>query len=233
MLKIAAELGHNPAAVLNYSALAYREVYDLDEARRRTEQVIELTADMKFGMPKQFAGSDLIQTQLLAGDVGAAESEWPQRWDDAQHATAWTTWLIAGRLATARAEIALAKGVAEEAAEWSERALVFARRTRRRKYEAQALCVLGEALAELGRGEEALAALRRSVPIVDDLIGPPARWTARAALGRVAYALGKDEVANAAYTEAKELVEGFSATLAPQRAATLASSPLVQEIRSA
>jgi class 3 adenylate cyclase/tetratricopeptide (TPR) repeat protein len=233
MLKIAAELGHNPAGVLNYSALAYREVYDLDEALRRTEQVIELTADMKFGMPKQFAGSDLIQTQLLLGDVGAAESEWSKRWDDAQHATAWTTWLIAGRLATARAEILLARGLAEEAAEWSERALAFARRTRRRKYEAQALRVLGEALAELGRGEEALAALRRSVPIADDLIGPPARWTARAALGRVASALGKDEVANAAYTEAKELVEGFGATLSPQRAATLASSPLVQEIRSA
>ena len=79
MLKVAAELAHNPSGVLNYSALAYRELYDLDEARRRTEQVIELTAGMKFGMPKQFAGSDLIQTHLLGGDIGAAETEWPRR----------------------------------------------------------------------------------------------------------------------------------------------------------
>jgi class 3 adenylate cyclase/tetratricopeptide (TPR) repeat protein len=233
MLKIAAELGHNPSGVLNYSALAYRELYDLDEARRRTEQVIELTAGMKFGMPKQFAGSDLIQTHLLAGDVGAAETEWPRRWDDAQQATAWTTWLIAGRLAAAQAEIWLAKQQLETAAEWAERAIAIARRTRRPKYEAVSLRALGQALAELRRGDEALDALRRAVQIADGLVGPPARWDARATLGRTAYKLGRDDEAATAYSEAGALVEAFTATLAPQRQATLAKSPVVQEIRSA
>src|SRR4051794_5378149 len=233
MLKVAAELAHNPSGVLNFSALAYRELYDLDEARRRTEQVIELTAGMKFGMPKQFAGSDLIQTHLLGGDIGAAETEWPRRWDDAQHATAWTTWLVAGRLAAAQAEISLAKNQPEEAAEWAERASAIARRTRRPKYEAVSLRVLGEALAELRRGDAALDALRHAVEIADGLIGPPARWDARASLGRVAYKLGRDDEAATAYGEAKALLESFSATLAPPRQATLATAPTVQEIRSA
>jgi class 3 adenylate cyclase/tetratricopeptide (TPR) repeat protein len=233
MLKVARDLVHNPSGVLNYSALAYRELYDLDEARRRTEQVIELTAGMKFGMPKQFAGSDLIQTYLLAGDVGAAEQEWTRRWEDAAHATAWTTWLVAGRLAAARAQIALEYEPPEVAAEWAERGLQIARRTRRRKYEAISLRTYGEALARLGRGEEAIQALRSAVRIADELVGEPGRWDARAALGRVAYALGKDDDAAEAYRQAVALLDGFSDRLTPEHVATLAKSPVVVEIRTA
>jgi class 3 adenylate cyclase/tetratricopeptide (TPR) repeat protein len=233
MLEVARDLAHNPSGVLNYSALAYRELYDLDEARRRTEQVIELTAGMKFGMPKQFAGSDLIQTHLLAGDVGAAETEWTRRWEDAAHATAWTTWLVAGRLATARAQIALEHETPEVAAEWADRALQIARRTRRRKYEAISLRTYGEALARLGRGDEAIDALRSAVRIADDLVGEPGRWDARAALGRVAYVLAKDDDAAEAYREAVALLDVFSARLTPEHVATLAKSPVVVEIRTA
>jgi hypothetical protein len=70
------------------------------------------------------------------------------------------------------------------------------------------------------------------VRIADDLVGPPARWDARAALGRAAYEVAADDEAANAYTEARELVETFSATLAPERGATLARSPIVSEIRS-
>jgi tetratricopeptide (TPR) repeat protein len=233
MLKVAADLGHNPSGVLNYSALAYRELYDLEEAQRRTQEVLELTAGMKFGMPKQFAGSDLIQTHLLAGDIGAAEADWARRWDDAQHATGWTTWLITGRLAAARAEIALERDPPAVAAEWSERALAIARRTRRRKYEAVSLRIYGQALVQLGRVDEGLAALRAAVRLADELIGHPGRWDARATLARVAYALGRDDDAATSYREAADLVAEFSEGLAPERAATLAKSPVVAEIRSA
>lgn len=233
MLRIAQELGHNPAGVLNYSALGYREVYDLEEARSRSERALDLVAGMKFGMPKQFAGSDLIQTHLLAGDVGAAETAWPQRWEEAGHATGWTTWLVAGRLAASHAEIALARGSVDEALEWADRALTIARRTHRRKYEAVSLRLFGEALAQRDRHDEALDALRDAMQIADDLIGAPARWETRAALGRIAYKLGQDDVAARAYGEAKKLVETFAATLKPERRATLACAPVVEEIRSA
>ena len=233
MLRVAEELGHNAAGVLNYSALGYREVYDLQEARSRSERALDLVAGMAFGMPKQFAGSDLIQTHLLAGDVGSAEAMWPEKWEDAGHATAWTTWLVAGRLAAARAEIALAHGAVGEALEWAERALASARRTHRRKYEAVSLRLYGDALAQTSRADEALAALEGAVRIADELVGPPARWEARAALGRVAYKRGRDDVAARAYEEAKELVETFAGTLAPERQATLARSPVIEEIRSA
>jgi class 3 adenylate cyclase/tetratricopeptide (TPR) repeat protein len=232
LFEVARELGQNRRTLLNYSSIAYRELYDLDEARARSAEALELSAGMAFGMPLQFAGSDLLWTDLLAGDVGAAQAAWPDRWAKAEHATGWTRWLIAGRHLSARAEIALAAESPEAAVEWANRALAVARRTRRRKYEARSLATLGQGLARLGRRDEALEALRAAVRIADDLVGPPARWDARAALGRAAYEVGADDEAAKAYTQARELVDTFSATLAPGSAATLARSPIVSEIRS-
>jgi class 3 adenylate cyclase/tetratricopeptide (TPR) repeat protein len=232
LFEVARELGRSTRYLLNYSSLAYRELYDLDEARARSEEALELSQGMTFSMPLQFAGSDLVWTQLLAGDVGAAQADWPVRWATAEQATGWSRWLVAGRLLSARAEIALATETPQAAAEWAERALAVARRTRRPKYEGRTLMTHGEALVQLGRREEGLDALREAVRIADALVGPPARWHARAVLGRVAYGIGADDEAARAYAEARELVDAFSATLAPERAAKLARSPIVNEIRS-
>ncbi|MGH3111243.1 MAG: ATP-binding protein [Gaiellaceae bacterium] len=229
---IARELGQNPRGLLNYSALAYRELLDLDEARRRSEEALELSAGETFGMPKQFAGSDLLFTALLAGDIGRAQTMWPSLWADAEHATGWTTWLIAGRLACARAEIALHAEAPESCVEWATRATEIARRTRRRKYEARSLTILGHALGALGRRQESLDSLRSAVTIADELVGQPARWQARAALGQVAYAVGDDETAAATYGEARKLVETFAQTLSPERAARLLTAPAIEEIVS-
>jgi tetratricopeptide (TPR) repeat protein len=183
-------------------------------------------------MPRQFAGSDLLFTQLLLGDIGAAQTAWPVRWEETSEATAWTTWLIGGRLAAARAEIALQAESAESAIEWAQRSLDIARRTHRRKYEARSLTLLGRALARLGRRGEALAALRSAVTIADELVGAPARWQARAALGDVAYEVGDDKTAEAAFTAAAALVDEFAATLAPERAAAVLGAEPVSHILS-
>jgi len=229
---LARELGRNPRVLLNYSSLAYRELLDLDEARRRSEEALELSAGEGFGMPRRFARSDLVFTDLLAGEVGRAQAAWPKLWEDAESATGWTQWLIYGRLAAARAEIALHAESGEAAIEWAQRAIELARQTRRRKYEARALSNLGEALARAGRGEEAIPELRAAVAAADELVGPPARWDARAALGRAAYAVGEDDVAATAYGEAAELVEAFASTLARERADRLLQGPPVTEILS-
>ena len=141
-----------------------------------------------------------------------------------------TIWLIYGRLAAARAEIALRAESPESALEWAQQAVEIARRTRRRKYEARSLSILGEAQAKVGRRDEALRAFRGAVKLADELVGPPARWDARAALGRVAYSLGDDDTASVAYCEAAELAHVFAADLAPERATRLLAAPRVAEI---
>jgi class 3 adenylate cyclase/tetratricopeptide (TPR) repeat protein len=230
LFEIARQLGRNTRVLLNYSALAFREMWDLKEARRRTEEALERSSGMKFSMPRSFARTDLILTDLLEGDVGRAQAQWPGMWADAEHSTAWTTWLIYGRLAAARAEIALRAESPDVAIEWANRTLEITVRSRRRKYEAVGRTILGEALGRTGRPGEALRELNAAVAITDDLIGPPARWNARAALGRTALALGKDDIAERAYREAGGLIQGFSNTLAPERSARLLAAPAIQEI---
>jgi tetratricopeptide (TPR) repeat protein len=188
---------------------------------------------MSFSMPRSFARADLVLTDLLAGDFGPAQAGFETMWRDAAHVTAWTRWLIYGRLCTARAELALITETPESAAEWAQKAIDIAVRTRRRKYEAKGRAVLGEALARLGARDEALQELEAAVAIADELVGQPPRWQAQAAMGRAAYALGDDDRAAAAYGEAGRLVDEFAGTLAPQRAAQLLKARVVEEIRSA
>ncbi|MEP7225517.1 MAG: AAA family ATPase, partial [Actinomycetota bacterium] len=230
LFEVARELGRNTRVLLNYSALAYREIFDLDEARKRSEEALELSSGMAFSMPRSFARSDLIFTDLLAGEVGAAQAAWPEMWRDAEHSTAWTTWLIYGRLAAARAEIALAAESTESAIDWARRTIEITTRTRRRKYEARGRTILGEALARVDRREEALEELRRAVAIADELVGPPARWQARTALGHASCALGDDDGAALAFRDAGELVGEFARTLTPERATKLLNAPAIAEI---
>jgi class 3 adenylate cyclase/tetratricopeptide (TPR) repeat protein len=230
LFAIARDLGRSTAGLLNYSSLAYRELYDLEEARRRSEDALDQAATRTFRMPSSFAKSDLVFTDLLADDVGRAQAAWPEQWEAAGSATGWTQWLIYGRLAAARAEIVLAAESPESAVDWARQTIEITTRTRRRKYEARGRTILGEALARLGRREEALEELRSAVAITDELIGPPARWQARAALGRASYALGDDDGAALAYGEAAKLVEDFADTLAPERSARLLRAPAVEEI---
>ena len=179
LFEIARQLGRNNRVLLNYSAVAFREMWDLEEARRRTEEALERSSGMTFSMPRSFARTDMILTDLLEGEVGQAQARWPAMWADAEHSTAWTTWLIYGRLATARADIALRAESPDSTIEWANRALEITVRTRRRKYEARARSILGEALAKIGLADEALGELQAAVVIADGLVGPPARWDAR------------------------------------------------------
>jgi class 3 adenylate cyclase/predicted ATPase len=229
---IAREIGRNERVLLNYSALAYREMLDLAEARRRSETALALSEGESFSMPLRFAKSDLLLTDLLSGDVENAQRTWPDLWVDAESATGWTRWLIYGRLTAARAEIALRAESPESAIEWAQRSVDLARRTRRRKYEARSLSNLGEALARLGRRDDAMQALEAAVTVADELIGAPGRWDARVALGRGAYLLGDDDRAATAYAEAAELVKRFASTLVPERATRLLGAPAVKEVFS-
>ena len=229
----AREMARNQRGLLNYSSIAFREVLDLDEARRRSEEALELSSGEWFPMPLRFAHSDLLFTDLLEGDIGRAQADWPSRWEDAEEAIGWTRWLIYTRLAVTRAEIALHAEEPESAIEWAQKSVELARSTLRRKYEARALSLLGEALARAGRREEAIQALEAGVVLADELINPPGRWNAYGALGRAAYALGDDDRAARGFSQAAELVERFAATLSPERSTKFLKAPAVVEILSA
>ena len=230
VMAIGRELGAEGTYLTNYQSVIFREVLDLDAARAASESALEASRDLDFGMPRRFALSDLLQTDLLAGDVGRAQADWPALWEDASDATGWTRWLIFGRLAVSRAEIALHAEPPEIAAEWADRAVEITVRTRRRKYEAMARTYLGRALVSLGRTESGLEELRSAVSIADRLVNPAGRWQPRTALADVLLATGAEGAARAARAEAAEILTAFAETLAPRRAATLLAAEHVREI---
>jgi hypothetical protein len=144
------QLGAWDIRVTNDSTSPLRDVYALDEARRRSERMVEQLGPSDFNMPWMNARADLICAHLLADDVGAVKRDWPSAWDDALASPAWEHWLITGRLAVVRAQLELELGRLDESLTWSGRAVDLARPVGRRKYEVVSLITQGRALTAQG-----------------------------------------------------------------------------------
>ena len=227
----ARRLGRRDNVVLNYSTLPLREIFRLDDARARSETVVDRLGPSTFNMPWMNARADLMGVHLLDGDLGRVEQDWPSAWEDALAVGAWEHWLISGRLAAYRADLELGAGRLEDAVTWARRALERARTVHRRKYEAIALTTLGRALTEQGLGEDASAELRRAVEIADALDSPLLRWQARAALSGSMRSKGSDP--DVPLQEAAAIVHDVAASLGPQRAEGYLAAREVVEVLGA
>jgi class 3 adenylate cyclase/tetratricopeptide (TPR) repeat protein len=219
---------------LNNSAMVLRDLFLLQEARRRNEAAVELVRQsVGWGMPLMQGQIDLVFTDLLEGDVGKAQRDWPALWETAVNGGAWNQWLGTGRLSVARAAIALRAEGPEEAAEHARKAIELTHRSLRRKYEALARTILGTALVALGRGEEGVSELRAAVEGADALGTPSGQWEALVALARALYETGDDDGAASAYGQAARVIKEFEATLTPEHAESMLAAPMVQEALSA
>ena len=231
----ARELDRYVGTLLNYSSMAYRELHELAEARRRSEEALAMNPGWAgFGMPRMMARVDLLFTAMLEGDLGAAQTDWPSLWEDTGNTAGWQSWLLAGKLAAAKAELELATGTPEAAAEWAQKAIEVAIRTHRRKYEARARSTLGDALSALGSTDDGERELRAAVELADSLGSPPGRWSARQRLGRALASTASDDGAGAAFDEAAAIVREVASTLAPERAERfLDAEPIRDLLRAA
>lgn len=234
VIALGRELGRPVRVLLNYSSMAFRELYDLEEARRRSEEALsQLVRSSSFHMPWMNAAVDLMQTDLMAGEVGAAEVRWRELWDEVIATSAWERWLLGGKMAALRAGIALETETPEVAAEWARKAIAMAHSVGRTKYEAVARAILGRAWLKMGRRHEALSELREAVKSADLLGNPAARWQARADLAAALAATGDDEGQESAFREAAGIIRKVEAGLAPERAKRFVASPQVARVLTA
>jgi tetratricopeptide (TPR) repeat protein len=224
-------LGAWDIRVTNDSTGPLRDVYAIDEARRRSEAMVERLGPSSFNMPWMNARADLIGAQLLADDVGAVERDWPAAWDDAVASPAWEHWLITGRLAVVRAQLALRLGRLDECVTWSERALDLARPVGRRKYEIVSLITLGRGLTGQGSSEQAVSTLHEAVSLADVLGSPLYRWQARAALAETARRVPVEDASpNDHLEEAVRIIYQIAGSLAPERATAYLEAREVAEV---
>jgi tetratricopeptide (TPR) repeat protein len=232
IIERARELGQPrwAAGPLNYSSQSYRDLYLVDEARRRNEESLEMvTTHGEWGMPRLQGSIDLLLADLMQNEVGQAQAAWPELWEAAINGKTWRPWLGGVRLALVRAEIALETEGPETSIDWAHETIVRAAATGRIKYEMLARAVLGNALMQLGRAPEAIPEVRTAVRIADRLGTPAHRWQTRAALGRVLMAVGKDDGAQTALTEARGVIEAWAATLSAEHAGSLLAAEPVRD----
>jgi class 3 adenylate cyclase/tetratricopeptide (TPR) repeat protein len=230
-LQLARKLGRSTWIIQNYSTLPLRELFDLDEAKRRSQDSLDApNPSPGFTMPKAMAMTDLIQTALLQGDVAIAESAWHVQWADSPNTKGWARWLVSGRLAAAKAEMELVAGRKDEAVDWARKTIELSIPVRRLKYEIAGRTLLGRALVSLGKVSEAVTELRLAVEQADRLGSPPQRWQANAALGRSLYAAGDDKGAEQALAEAAGIIRAMAAGLASERAARFLGAEPVRDV---
>jgi class 3 adenylate cyclase/tetratricopeptide (TPR) repeat protein len=229
-IETAGRLGRPANVVTNYSTLPLREIFATQEARLRSETVVDKLGPSSFNMPWINARADLLGAQVLMDDVAAIERSWSSLWEDAIVSDGWERWLISGRLAAYRAELDLASGRIDDALTWSTRAIELAEQSGRRKYLANARTTLGRVLTAQGEGEGATAELRSAVALADELVSPLLRWQSRAALALAERGVkGAASRAEEHAREAAEIIRSVAAGLSPERAATyLAAAPVVE-----
>jgi tetratricopeptide (TPR) repeat protein len=153
------------ARLLNMWANVHRELGDVAASRQLNTEALELALRAGFPPPVVQARIDLLFCDLADGEFGRASTAWPALQEQAASMRAWHNWLTLGRLATAKAEIALGLGHPAGAAQAAAAALDHARRVHRPKHEAASLRVLGEAQLRLGDPAAALATQERCLQI--------------------------------------------------------------------
>jgi class 3 adenylate cyclase/tetratricopeptide (TPR) repeat protein len=218
------------ARTVNMSSLPFRELYDLDEARRRNEHAAELGAQAGFAMAEIQSAIDQVFLDLLEYEPGRADSRMPRLIEQADASKGWHQWLMRGRLAEAAAEIALAKGDAEAAAAAAQQAIQEATAVSRRKYETAARLVLGRALLQMKEHSRAEAELRVALAGAERLIHPPTLWRAWWSLSEALARTGDDRGAGEASVKAVGILREFAGRLAPERAERLLGADPVKEI---
>jgi class 3 adenylate cyclase/tetratricopeptide (TPR) repeat protein len=230
-IQLALELGRPIRIPRNYSTQPLRELFDLSEARRRSEESLEGPDEAAgFLMPRANAMADLVQVAFLAGDMATAESAWRTQWEESSRTSAWTRWLVGCRLAATRAEMALAMGRLDEAIEWAHKTIELCLPVRRVKYEIVGRIVLGQAMVVSGKPADAIAGLRLALEQSDRLGSPPLRWRGSAAMGKALYATGDDAGAERAFSDASTLIQDVAAGLAPERSVRFLAAEPIREI---
>jgi hypothetical protein len=207
-------MGRPTNVTMNYSTLPLREIFALEEARARSEEVVSRLGPSDFNMPWMNARCDLLAAELLGGNLAQVEAGWSALWDEARASRAWVRWHISGRSAEIRAEYEIERGRYGDALEWGRRALELAQASSRIKYEVLARITVAKALIAQGIGDEAASELRTAVAAADRLGSPLLRWQARATLAdvgaKVKDGIDVDAIRSEAVAIVREIVAGLS-----------------------
>jgi tetratricopeptide (TPR) repeat protein len=149
-------------------------------------------------------------------------------WEAAVQTKGWHQWLWMTRLRHAKAEIVLASGRYEDAAEAAREAVAEAERWGRRKYVQASQSLLGRALHSLGRPDDAVAELRVALERAEKLSQPASIWSTASALALALADAGDDAGADETAALARRTLDAFVAGLSETRRERFLASPYLE-----
>jgi class 3 adenylate cyclase/DNA-binding SARP family transcriptional activator len=177
------EFGIGPflARSIAMSAGFHLDVFDFDGHMALAEEARDMARSVGFPPPLVSASIDLLLNLARRGEVARAEQLAGEVAGAVQKAVAWHGWLWRLRFNQAQAEIALARGAAEQAIVLASEAFERSRRTRA-KYQVLALVTRAQALGKLGRTREAAGDLRSAIRLARPQADPALFLRSAAAL---------------------------------------------------
>jgi len=210
-LRIARELGHREGIATGLRSVGriHRLCGDLDGARRMHEEMLAAAHELGAGLLIAEALSELGRDAAQAGDVVRGTALLAEALATAPEAPK-----VIVRALLSQCELALQLDRPPDVLAAVQRLRDAAPQFR--VIMAEAGRVEGEALAALGRTDEALAALQRAKAEAVAMGAEPTRWRACVALGTLLQQAGSAERAQEELAEARRCLERVATTLSDQ-----------------
>jgi tetratricopeptide (TPR) repeat protein len=207
-LRIAREIDHNEWTALGLGVMGniHRACGDVAGARRMHEEMLGIARELGANIWLASALCNLGQDLAWQDDEAGARALLDEAMVVGGDALEYTAMVM-----RAQAELASRYGHPDEALANARRLLTEAPRFR--VLAADATRIEGEALAALGRLDEAEATLRQAKAAAIEIRTDPTRWQACLALGGVLRRIGRTDEADAKLAEALALLETMAGTL--------------------
>ena len=205
------------ARVPNCIGGVHLELFDFDEAIRLNLEGAEVAQQLwPWPEPRSHALLKVGLAHLERGAHGFAEEFFRRAWALLEEDT-WLRWRWHIPLLRARGKLAMAEGRLDEAWSFAMQSLKLATQTDSRKHVARAQRLQGDILSASRRLAEAVQALATSVQLAEQLQTPREVWLGKATLGKVLARLGRDQEAEAQFTQALQTIEAIAANLRTPR----------------
>lgn len=155
---------------------------------------------------------NLAMDYLYKNDRGNAERYFKEVISQyEQHRVGW--WRIETRILLGRGEIALAEDRYKQALKFAEDSLAMSEKAGAKKYISKGLKLKAEALARMGKAEEAIELMERALEFAQQVGNPPLLWQIHYSLGLLKEKRGDAQEANEQYVKAMALLEAVAAQL--------------------
>jgi predicted ATPase len=128
-----------------------------------------------------------------------------------QHRVGW--WRIETRILLGRGEITLAEGGYAQALKFAEDSLAISEKAGAKKYIAKGFKLKAEALAKMGKAEEAIELMEKALELAQQVGNPPLLWQIHYSFGLLEEKCGGAQKANEHYAKAMALIEAVASQL--------------------